>query len=405
MLLILAVPIFGAYVALRILPYYTYDQVIHGKWSHRLYKLPRFDNRLLRPDEQRGAGQIGEDFSGLWREFHLRDVVVPLPTGHPMFRTIPIIQMMEGKSEPQIGVLFRGPSGREITRLYLLKSGAWNDQFESQELFRLPLVRRVLKQKTAEQVWKDLFTRKIEGWDLPWEDMVYNLYLLHLRATVLPPGFLAYGPLEGEGMAYVEIPSKNKDYRTEIVFSFERGLLLSYLLVTERSNADSEEMRARFLKGINFRTSDPGLAPLIYKEFKQLSFVRQVDQEGMLYLMSAWSHQMDDVEMLKEMIYFLERGPKNGPQLKPLYRYVYDRYQKTFTTRDVGLDEDEPDIRLQRQIELEGIAERQRLQEKPKEPPKEEVVTPKERMDEYLRKAREEKVQDKRKKRDKLIVH
>jgi hypothetical protein len=109
--------------------------------------------------------------------------------------------------------------------------------------------------------------------------------------------------------------------------------------------------------------------------------------------------------MLKEMIYFLERGPKNGPQLKPLYRFVYDRYQKTFTTRDVGLEEDEPEIRLQRQIELEGIAERLKLQEKPKEAAVEQVVTPKERMDEFLRKAREEKIKKPAPKRNKLIIH
>ncbi len=404
-LLLLCVPLFGVYVAFEFLPYYTYNKVVKGEWSHELYMLKRWDKSFLNPGVTRGSGEVSSSMSELWREFHLRDVVVPLPTGHTMYRTIPMISMLPGQVDPHLGIKFNGPSGREIARLYLLKSGSWSDQFESQKLFKLPLVRRVLMGKSSEEIFKDVFSKKIEGWDLPWQTMVYNLYILQLRSTLLPPGLLDYGSLTSEGMAFVELPSKNKDYRTEIVFSFDRGLLLSYLLVTERSNADSEDMRARFLQGINFRPSDPSLAPLIYKEFKQLSFIRQTDQEGMLYLLSAWSHKTEDVEMLKEMIYFLERGPKNGPQLKPLYRYVYDRYQKTFTTRDVGLDEDEPEIRLQRQIELEGMAERLKLQEKPKEAVVEEVVTPKERMDEYLRKAREEKIKKPVKKRNKLIIH
>ncbi|MBY0515492.1 MAG: hypothetical protein K2P81_01185 [Bacteriovoracaceae bacterium] len=403
-LLILAVPIFGAYVATRVLPYYVYDQVIHGKLSHTLYKLNRFEDRFLKPGAMRKAGESSTDFSGLWKEFHLRDVVVPLPTGHPMFRTIPIIQLIPGSAEPQIGVDIKGPSGRQIAKIFLLKSGAWSDQFESQELFKLPLVKKVLKAKTSEQIWKDLFSRQIVGWDLPFEDMVYNLYILQLRSALLPRGFDDFGILENDGMAFIEIPSKDKDYRTEIIFSFDRGLLLSYLIVTERNNADSEDLRSRMIKGIQFRSSDPSLASIIYKEFKQLSFIRQTDQEGMLYLLSAWSHNMEDVEMLKEMIYFLERGPKNGPQLKPLYKYVYSRYQKTFTTRDIGLDEDEPEIRLQRQIELEAITERKQLLEKPKVAPKVEEVSPAEKMNEFLRKAREDKLK-KTKSRDKLIIH
>lgn len=405
LILILAVPILGVFVTYRTLPYYTYDKVIRGEWANDVYKLPRWDKRYLNPGPQLGTTEIKNDFPGLWREFHVRDVVVPLPTGHPMFRTIPIIQIINEGKAPEMGVLFQGPSGREIARLYLLKSGAWNDQFEKQKFFQLPLVRRELKKKTPEEVWHDLFRRKIEGWDLPFPTMYYNLYLLHLRASMLPPGFIDYGPLEEEGMAYVEIASKNKDYRTEIVFSFDRGLLLSYLLVTEKNNVDSDEIRTRFLKGISFRTSDATISPIVYKEFKQLTFNRQTDQEGMLYLFSAWSHQMEDVEMLKEMVYFMERGQKNGPQLKPLYRYIYDRYKKTFTTRDIGLDDDDPEIRLQRQIELEANTERKRLQEKPKEAPKVVPVTPRDRMDEYLRKAREEKLQQGKRKRDKIIVH
>lgn len=404
-LLILAIPTVGAYLAITTLPYYTYDKLIKGQWSHDLYRLKTWDAKLMTPNEMRGSVAAKQEFAGLWHEFHLRDAVVSLPTGHPMFRTIPILQTNQATEDVSIGVLFQGPSGRDISRLYLLKSNSWSDQYNAQRVFKLPLVKRELIKKSSMEVWNDLFTKNIVGWDLPWQEMVYNLYLLHLRSTMLPANFVAYGKLEREGMAYIEMPSKNKDYRTEIVFKFEDGLLLSYLLVSEISNADSDDLRTRFLKGIDFRVSDPALAPLIYREFKQLSYNRQIDQEGMLYLLSAWSHETYNVEMLKEMIYFLERNPQNISHLKPLYKYAFKRYKKTFTTRDIGLDSDEPEIRLQREIELEALDEILRLQQKPKTPAKPQVITPKERMDEFLRKARESKTKTQKKKRDKLIVH
>lgn len=395
--LLIAVPVAGVYVAVSTLPYIYYNRLIEGKVSNKYFKLPYWDQRFLVPPKQIEVKKIPDDFSTLWREFHLRDVVIPLPAGHPMFKTIPLVELGKESEDPLLGIQFRSPTGREMARVYLLKNGAWNDHLDDQELFKLPLVRRELDKVPHQQVWKDLFTKNITGWELPWQQMAYNLYILNLRAAMFPQGLLNYVLLSDGKKALVELESKNKDYRTEIIFEFEQGLLLSYLLISELGNTDSQDLRSRFIEKISFRTSTKELAPLIYSEFKQLSFNRQTDQEGMLFLFSAWSHDMDQVDMLKEMIYFLERGEKNHDQLKPLYRYAYKRYNKTFTSRDVGLEEDDDDIRLQRRIELEAIAERKRVLEKAKEPKPLPPPTPKETMDDFLRRAREEKLKSPRK--------
>lgn len=392
--LLIAVPGLAGYLMWRSLPFLAYNRLVQGRWSHALYQLPRWDPLFLAPKEPIELSEPSDDFSGLWRQFHLRDVVVPLPAGHPLFHVLPMVKEIPGKPEPQLGLVFTVPTGRELARTYFLPSGAWNDQFNAQGLFRLPLVRKVLRGKTTQELWRDIFTKKIHGWDLPLEEMAYNLYLVHMRSHMLPVGALNYGLLADQSRAVVELPSANRDYRTEIVFQYDEGLILTYLLVTERASVDARDLRTRFLQQISFRASDPALAPLVYREFKQLSFNRQVGQEGMLYLFSAWSHALDDMEMFKEMIYFLERGGSNGRQLRPLYRYAMTRYHKTFTTRDVGLDEDDEDIRLQRLIELEGITEHRKLMDQPvqaKGP--EKVLTPEERMDEYLRQARERKAE------------
>ena len=402
--LLVAVPLVGIYVAASTLPYVYYNKLIEGKVSHDLYKLPRWDQRFLVPPKQTAMTKVPDDFSTLWREFHLRDVIVPLPAGHPMFKTIPLVESRPDLDEPVRGGLFRSATGREMARVYRLKNGTWNDHMDDQELFKLPMVKRELRKIPHEQVWKDLFTKDITGKKLPWQQMVYNLYLLNLRSQILPERLIKYVLLSDEKKALVEVESKNKDYRTEIIFEFDRGLLLSYLLVSELSNTDSQDLRSRFIEKISFRTSTKELAPIIYNEFKQLSFNRQTDQEGMLYLFSAWSHDMEQADMLKEMIYFLERGEKNHEQLKPLYRYAYKRYNKTFTSRDIGLDMDDDDIRLQRRIELEAIEERKRVLTKAREPKPPPVATPKETMDDYLRRAREERLKSPKKSSGKATI-
>ena len=402
--LLVAVPVVGVYVAANTVPYIYYNKLIEGKTSNKYYKLEHWDQRYLVPPKQTEMNKIADDFSTLWREFHLRDVVIPLPAGHPMFKTIPLVENREGVEEPMLGILFRAPTGREMARIYLLNNGTWNDRMDDQELFKLPVVKRELQKVPHDQVWKDLFTKNITGWELPWQQMAYNLYLLNLRSVILPERMKSYVLLADGKKALVEVESKNKDYRTEIVFEFERGLLLSYLLVSEIGNTDSQDLRSRFIEKISFRTSTKELAPIIYNEFKQLAFNRQTDQEGMLYLFSAWSHDMQQSDMLKEMIYFLERGEKNHDQLRPLYRYAYKRYNKTFTSRDIGLEEDDDDIRLQRRIELEAIAERKRVLEKTREPKPAPVVTPKETMDDYLRRARAEKLNAPKKRSGKATI-
>ena len=392
------------WTAIRFGPLYLYDQAINGKSTHRLYQLKKFEQKFFTPSQNIYVTDVPGSYTSLWRKFHLKDVIVPLPTGHPMYQAIPSVKLVAGVSDPQLGIRFNGPSGREIARLQLLRSGIWRSEADGQELFRLPMVRKEILKRSQETIWKDIFTHKISGRDLPWQAMVYNLYILHLRSIMLPEDAVHFGMIEGKEMAYVELPSKNKDYKTELIFSFDKGLLLSYLLVTDTRASVSTEIRSRFINGISFRSTDPALTPLIYREFKQLSFTKQTDQEGMLYLLSAWSHDLSNTEMLKEMIYYLERGLKNKQQLMALYRFSFQKYRKTFSTRDVGIEDDDPEIKLQRKIELEEIANRKMLEEKSRYVPKAAEPTNKEKMDQMLKKAKESKA-NKKKSRQKLIIY
>jgi hypothetical protein len=298
-------------------------------------------------------------------------------------------------------MIIQDPKGREISRVYTLANTLYKDHSRGQELFKLPYVRNRILKKSLDELWKDIFSYKIQVKEKSLDDMIYDLYILHLRSKILPKDAIRYGMVQNGKLALVELTSADKDYIVEVVLSQTGGSIFSYVIKTEKENSESRKLRSKFLETIVFSPVDESLGRLLYTEFKQLHYARQIDQEGMLYLFAAWSQQLDNVDILKEMIYYLERGQNTKKQLQALYTYAFKKYGKTFTTRkDLG-DGDDPDLALQRKIELEQRDERKAAEEnKGKAPPVPEL-TPEEKMNLYLKKAKE----DKSLKSDEMIVH
>ena len=157
---------------------------------------------------------------------------------------------------------------------------------------------------------------------------------------------------------------------------------------------ESLKLRSKLLDSISFSPVDEAIGRLLYTEFKQLNYARQVDQEGMLYLFAAWSQNPDNVELLKEMITYLERGQNTKQQLKTLYTYSFKRYGKTYTTRRDVDEQDNPELVLQRKIEIEQKDKQKAVEAIQMKAPEAPDLTPDEKMNLYLKKAKEEKAKE-----------
>lgn len=369
-------------------PYALYSQWMNGSgWNH-YYEITDYRPILLKPISPEAIPDYKEEYPELWKDFPLRSTMLPLPVRHPFFVTVPIMEFDKAAKSLQVGMSFLGPGGRENSRIYTLPAGVQKDYASGLELFKLPFVKNRINKKTSEELWKDIFTKSFEVKKKPVDDMIYELYLLYIRSKMLPKETIRYGILPTGNRAIIELESKDKDYIMELVMILDRGSIYSYVLRTEKNSQESQKLRAKFLNSISFSPSDTAMARILYTEFKQLNFSRQVDQEGMLYLFSAWSQDTSNVDLLKEMIFYLERGSKFQKHLSTMYKYAYAKYGKTFTTRDVFTEEDDPEIALQRKIELEAIGKgQQATREKVKEVGPE--LTPDERMNMYLKKAKE----------------
>lgn len=388
-LITVAIVAVGGYIVFTGYPYYMYSRWAKGSHFDRYYYIEHYRPQFLSPTKIEAISPYTEEYAQLWKNFPVRNTLLPLPTRHPLYYTVPLLEVTHKSARPQIGMIIMGASGREVSRISTLPLGVFPNYLQGQELFKLPYFKNKLKRYSSEEIWKELFTRKITVESKKLDDMLLDLYILHLRASFFPKTMKSYGLIGDGRLALIEVESKNKDYIKEIVLSFDNGLIHSYLLTTEVINTESKKLRSKFLREISFGPMDESMGRILYTEFKQLNFARQIDQEGMLYLFSAWTQDIEKVEMFKELIFYLERGLRNQAQLAPLYEFAYKKFGKTFTTRTGTAGAGDYNMQLQRKIELEN---NQKVQELKKEKPdvtSEGELSPNERMNDYLRKAKE----------------
>jgi hypothetical protein len=400
LLLVLAVSLgIGSWIIYRY-PSTLYTKWINGEGYNKYYQISQYRRLFIKPLKLEPIPQYKEEYPELWKDFPLRSTMLPLPVRHPFFVTVPILEYDKKFKSLQLGMSFLGPGGRENSRIYVLPSGVQKDYSTGLDLFKLPYVKNRIVSLTPEKLWTEIFTKSIEIKDKPLDEMIHDLYLLYIRSMILPDETIRYGIIPGKSTAIIELSSKDKDYIMEMVMILEKGSLFSYVLRTEKNNEESRKLRSKFLNTITFSPTDTDMSRILYTEFKQLNFSRQVDQEGMLYLFSAWSQDPSNVDILKEIIFYLERGNQYQKHLSTFYKYSYSKYGKTFTTRGVFIDQDDNEIALQRKIELEAIGKGQAaVREKVIEAAPE--LTPDERMNMYLKKAKEAPVQ----KKDEMTIH
>ena len=358
--LVFCAVLIGALGVVLASPYYFYHKIVSENYRSKWYFLEDYQDEIVTPSQALQLKEPRINNEELWKNFHFKDTMVPLPVRHPLYYTAAVLDYNKERKSTKLGVAVYGTGYREISRLYFVNNMIMANESGSQELFRLPLVKKIIKEASAEQIWRDIFKKDLSSWNIPFSEMVYNLYVLQLRSKLLPKGMINFSALD-DNTGVVRLDSANKDYITELVMTRSRGVVYSYIIVTEKNNSESEVLRYKFLRDIRFRPGSEALAGIVYKEFKALTYERQVDHEGMLYLLSAWSHQMANKEFLKEMIFYLERGEDNEKQLKPLYTYGARRYGKVFSRKRVDGVDITGHMQLQRDIELEDRKELERI--------------------------------------------
>lgn len=331
------------------------------------------------------------DADSLWRRFHVTDLTLPLPVKHPLYTVIPVLKFEGSNLPPQIGFEFHVGGNRRIATVIFLPKGNFKLKDSNQKIFQIPFFKRTLDHVPLNKVWRDVFEMKFNGLvPTSVKEMIYNLFLINQRSEFLPRSIKTFGYLDKLDLAIVEYPSKNKDFKTELIMSQTGGIVQSYLLTTRLNDHDAQIIRNRFLREIKSQADSEDTARLIYEEFKSLEFKDQVSELGMIYLFSAWSHWTDNKDFLRVMIQFLERGKDNLHYLRPLYAYAYSKYGSSFSKIDQQLKE-KAEEEFKRKLEDERQKEIKDAMDKAVQDIDLNTLSPEERINYRLKKAKENK--------------
>jgi hypothetical protein len=398
-LLFCATAFLAGVISVGIAPYYYYNSIVNGKESFEWYSLRSFQDNYTTPNKSRDLNFQKISDERLWKNFHFKNQMIPIPVRNPFYFVAPVLKFTPNNKNTEFGISIFNASNDVISQVYFLPKINFPSAARSQKLFEFPIVLNYLKSIKQEKIWKDLFTKDISDWNIPYEEMVYNLYLLEIRSHLFNKRTMKYYYLDNVEKAVIQVEHKNQDYISEVVMTRRGENIYSFIMVSQKENKEAKNLRFKFLSDMEFVDTTPTLADIIYKEFKGLEHNRQTDHEGMLYMLSAWSHAQSRLEFIKVAIGFLERGAENQKQLSPLYSYMFKRVGKTFAKKGIlGLELDS-DVKLKHMIELERekkIKQEKYNEQKPEIIP-DKKISIKEEYEQIIEKSKEKMVLPKNK--------
>ncbi len=334
------------YSGVNYLPGFLYGKLIRNQLNNNWYKIENYSPVFLTPSDYIPLKKVSVDNEFLWRRFNFGDLSLQLPIKNPFYFVVPKIDIVNGKTN--LSLKITNPRDETLVEVNILNRFFFDESINTQKLFELPLVRKGILKRNSDEIWSDLFSKKIPLVSTELNEMFYSLYLIHLRSRYIPVTTLKYGHLEDQNKVAIQLDPIDKDFHFEIVQTKRGKEVYSLLIKTKIEDQDAIKLRYKIINDIQFLASSKALVDIVIKEFKGLKYKDQVDHLGMLYLLSAWSYDLENQGILKNIIFYLERGQNNQSQLNPLYEYYHQKYGEVYSKRDIkGLN-----------ISLEALLER-----------------------------------------------
>jgi hypothetical protein len=339
----------------------------------------------------------------LYHEFHFSTFLLPLPFNHPGLSLIPLIK--NESAGPRLGASIIDGKNIEMISFMLERPYKLETISGDQKIFLLPVFKNHISRKSEEIVWRDLFSKKLSLpsnvgksfyeslvtlKEVTYNDLVYNLYILYNRTHLFPENTTKIFFNKKNNQGVLELASDDPKVRVEKIFVIENGMIYSMIMKTKKDVVAAESYRNRLLSELKFKSSTTDSAIAIYAQYKNISFENRVNQQGMTYLFSAWSHDLNNRDFVRVIILFLERGRSNLKFLKPFYEYAFKKFGSSLSG-DNELLLEAPDEKLKRRMKEELETEVKKEESAQTSKFEGNFSTPEEKIKFYLQKAKEGK--------------
>ena len=289
---------------------------------------------------------------GLFTNLHFSNFIIPLPANSSVFNLIPFIK--NETTGTRLGASMTDNKRNELFYFLIENPIKFDTTSGGQKLFLLPVFKNHISRKNLNEMWGDLFYKKltlpsnlgksffdslVSLKSVSYSDLVYNLYILYNRERFFPETTtsISFNPSNNQGL--IQTKSKDENYRNERIYLNSRGMVYSITFRTRIGNLQAERYRDIFLKSIAFKESTVESSIPIYVQYKAIPYANRLEQRGMTFLYSAWSHDLNNRDYVRVIIYFLERGSLNLKYLRPFYEYAFKKFGSNFSGEDGNLAE------------------------------------------------------------------
>ncbi len=394
----------GALHLVSLAPYHIYTLTLTEGVNTKFLKMDASRKELLDGNTIDLVSTKEVDASeNLFTQFHFSNFIIPLPVDHVLYSMIPAMKIEDQKLK--LGAYFLDAKNRDLFSFLSERVLPLNLTTNEQKIFTLPFFSKYIATKSLDEIWMDLFSKKLslpattgksfyDSLDvlkkITYSDLVYNLYILYNRHLLIPPNIKALSFDPKTNMGLIELPSNDPHEKIEQAFFINNGLIYKITIKTKILYPSARSFRAKFLKELQFKVSHPDSAISIYAQYKNLSYKNRIEQKGMTFLYSAWSHDLENRDFVRVIILFLERGKENLKFLQPFYEYAYKKFGTNLSSNNELLDETANE-RLKRKMKEELENETKNLANEKTVNFEGNFATQEEKINFLLRKAKDKK--------------
>ena len=369
-------------------PYYWYCRAISTGVKNSWLYFPA-DNRQLHTSLRplKFNLELQNEYLRFWEQLHFGSFMLPFPHRHPNLQFVPYIETKDRRGfwktqRPKLGMVYQSGHQELFARLHLAEEFPFKMILDKQKIFSLPIVKNRIIQTPNDKIWEDLFTLDLKLSSSPYfdyfrwifyfrysyTDLAYRLFIYHLRLSYFPASLLRFQYYPANKLGIITMLENSRLIEQHLYLN-QKGMFYKFELVCRKDREEAKFLERLIISKINYRASDPRSSKALYDEYKKLSFADQFTNNGLKYFYAAWSHQSESEDFTKALIQYVEQGKDVYYFLDPLYDYALKSFGSTFSTREIGLRQEEPERRLQRkkreELEKELATEKEQLDEEP----------------------------------------
>ncbi len=345
-------------------PFKVYNSVFEKGVDNDFVSVFKPEKNFLAPVELDISNfKITEKSKFFWDEFHFRDFLITVPTHNPNFLVVPYISTIESNGVPLMGMNY---IDQKLRKNFLFRTAPivkFDVNKFNDKLFTLPLFKEKLLKTPIKDIWIDLFSKKIAQikqndnlLDGELYNLIYNLYILKLRKEIFTENIESFSFYSDKQIGIIKRKSEKQNLSNYTLMFLNNSFITSLDIEFRNTSKNGVNAFKRFVKLIKYKESNEEESARIYAKYKSLSYQIKVDQEGLAYLFSAWSHIPNERGFIREMIFFLERGRGNSYHLGPLYKYAFRKFGTSFSADEMKLRETAKE-KLKRLIKEEDESE------------------------------------------------